>query len=126
MGVVDYIFNIVRSVSDLLHILCYLFVLFIIFISAFYINSKEKYDARIDNTIWIWWENNARFLSYVLANVPSKQWVFREYEWGRFNFLFASGRLPYFLLISKAYSSMIKDNYSKISKFIKDFFKNTK
>lgn len=119
---VDYIFNVVRSVSDLINILAYIFLWFSLVVFAFYVNSKEKYDTLINNIILIWFENNIRLLAYSLAQIPSEKWVFRSYELGRFNFLFASGRLPYFLLITKNYLQIAETNYKKVKTKIHDFF----
>ena len=122
MGFVDYIFNIVRSFSDLINILGYVFLWFCLVLLAFYINNKEDYDILIDKIISIWFENNLMLIGYLFSQTPPKQWVLRSYEMGRFNFLFTSGRLPYFLLITKCYALTVENTYKKITSKINDFF----
>lgn len=125
MGFVDYTLNVIRSLSDLVHFLFYLFLVLTTLILAFYINFREDCDIKFNEIIEIWIENNKILTKSSRRRYPGKI-PFKPYGFGDYDFLFESGRLPYFMYISQLYKNKAKARCSKLTKVVNDFLKNKK
>lgn len=125
MGFVDYTLNVIRSLSDLVHFLFYLFLVLTTLILAFYINFREDCDTKFNEVIEIWIENS-KLLTKSARRRYSVNIPFKPYGFGRYDFLFQSGRLPYFMYTSQLYKNKAKARCKELTKIVKDFFKNKK
>lgn len=126
MGFFDYIFNVIRSPSDLFHVLFYLVLMLIIIASAIYMNFQKEFDTHITLLI-------VTLVLNLHQEVISKStlgirniWRPLPYDFGYFNFLFSSNRLPYFLFAYNLNKMEFKKKSLKIKERLKSFIRKKK